>query len=219
MSAPPCDAAAGRPTLDRPRATVDEAGWAAFRAFKAGITGREGAVASELAQLDVGALHALALPDARGLTQIDHLVRGPGVVVVIETKSYAGIITGGLEEPAWTQNLAGGEERYRVPNAVRQNRRHCDAVERLLVGRPVPVRGLVVSAGTARFAGELASAVTGLEGLGEPLAPGPMAHSSAAALDAAWQVLVEAAARSAGLRDAHLEAVRARRSAAPRNVP
>ena len=196
-------------------AYVDAAGWAAFGAFKAGITGRkgEGLVARELGRLGMVALHDLVLPDAvGGLTQIDHVVRGSGVVVVIETKTYGGVIVGEVDGAAWTQHLAaaGGEARYGVPNAVRQNARHCAAVARLLgEAAGVPVRGVVVSAGTARFAGELAGAVIGLDGLGVALLAEAAGPADAATLDAAWRVLGAAAARSPALREAHLAAVKA----------
>ena len=197
-------------------AYVDAAGWAAFGAFKAGITGRkgEGLVARALARLGVAALHDLVLADGQGgLVQIDHVARGPGTVVVIETKTYSGVITGELHGAAWTQHLAagGGEARYRVPNAVRQNARHCAAVAQLLGEGSAPIRGVVVSAGTARFAGELAGAVIGVDGLGAALLAAAAGPADAATLDAAWRMLGAAAARSPALREAHLAAVRARR--------
>ena len=216
-SAPaPGDAGRDRDARGRRLAYVDAAGWAAFGAFKAGITGRkgEGLVARALERLGVAALHDLVLADGRGgLVQIDHVARGPGRVVVIETKTYSGVITGELDGAAWTQHLAGdaGEARYRVPNAVRQNARHCAAVTQLLGEGSVPIRGVVVSAGTARFAGELAGAVIGVDGLGATLLAAAAGPADAATLDAAWRMLGTAAARSPALREAHLAAVRARR--------
>lgn len=198
-------------------AHVDAAGWAAFGTFKAGITGRKGesAVARELRRLGVEALHDLVLPDGDGgLTQIDHVARGPGAVVVIETKTYAGVVEGELDGVAWTQLLTGGdgEWRYRVPNAMRQNGRHCREVAWLLgEAAGAPVRGLVVSAGTARFTGALAGAVTALTAAAPA---GADVAAIPAALDAAWRVLAQAAPMSAALCEAHAEAVRARRRAA-----
>jgi hypothetical protein len=130
---------------------VDERAWAAFGAFKAGITGHKGesAVALALAGLGYSALHDVLLADLFGLTQVDHLVRGPDCILVIETKRYGGQITGSLRGDVWMQHLAGGEVRYSFRNPIRQNHRHCRAVEAVLAELDVPVGGYVVSAGVS----------------------------------------------------------------------
>jgi Nuclease-related domain len=75
---------------------VDERAWAAFGAFKAGITGHKGESAVALAGLGYSALHDVLQADLFGLTQVDHLVRGPDRILVIETKRYGGHITRSL---------------------------------------------------------------------------------------------------------------------------
>jgi hypothetical protein len=85
-------------TRSRPKRTtfVGEATWQKFGEFKAGIIGRkgEGAVARVLSALADPVLHDVLLPDPLGVTQVDHLVCAPDAILVIETKTYGGYITG-----------------------------------------------------------------------------------------------------------------------------
>ena len=121
--------------------------------FRPALIGRGGerAVRLALARLGLPALHDVVLADALGHTQIDHLVRTTQGIVVIETKTFSGWITGTLYSAGWTQHLAGGRIRHRFQNPVRQNHRHCKAVEAAIIGLTVPVHGRIVSAGRARF--------------------------------------------------------------------
>ncbi len=139
---------------------------AAFRLLKAGIQGRKGetAVASLLAANGLEALHDVILPDETGLTQIDHLVLGADAVIVLETKNYAGRITGDPRAMEWWQLLRDGSVCTPFQNPLRQNFRHREAVRRLIeqAGLEVPVRSYVVSAGTAEFVPELEPLVVGL---------------------------------------------------------
>ena len=68
---------------------------APLRDLKATLIGRKGeaGVGAALARLRLLALHDVVLADDRGVTQIDHLVRAGDGIVVIETKTYAGVIT------------------------------------------------------------------------------------------------------------------------------
>jgi len=177
------------------------------------LKGRKGedAVVVALARLGLPALHDVILLDGRGLTQVDHLVRLPGGIAVLETKTYAGFITGGVHDKRWTQHLRGG--RFQFQNPLLQNHRHVEAA-RLAVGTGVPVRGLVVSAGTAQFCPELEQVVLKLEDVADRLAGMPGPACDPGRMDAAWRALAAAGARSPGLREAHLEQVRGRRMAA-----
>ncbi len=181
--------------------------------LKAELKGRKGenAVIVTLARLGLPALHDVILLDGRGLTQVDHLVRLPGGIAGLETKTYAGLVTGMVHGKQWTQHLRGG--RYPFQNPLLQNYRHVAAV-RLAVGAGVPVQGLVVSVGTARFCPELEQAVLKLESVAARLAGMPGPACGQARVDAAWHVLTAAGARSPGLREAHLEQVRGRSMAA-----
>lgn len=140
-----------------------------LRQLKAELKGRKGedAVIVTLARLGLPALHDVILLDGRGLTQVDHLVRLPGGIAVLETKTYAGLVTGGVHGKQWTQHLRGGH--YPFQNPLLQNYRHVAAVK-LAVGAGVPVQGFVVSAGAARFCPELEQVVLKLENVGAWLA-------------------------------------------------
>ncbi len=201
---------------DRVRRTtfVDEQTWATFSEFKAGITGRKGesAVNRELATLGHPALHDVILADLFGLTQVDHLVRTPDAILVIETKTYGGYITGTLDSSEWVQHLAGGEVRHAFQNPARQNHRHCRAVAAATAGHDVPIAGAIVSAGSATFCADLEGAVIPIGRLGELFRlSSPRAHD-AAALERAWRQLVAAVAATESRREEHHEAMRGRRN-------
>jgi Nuclease-related domain len=202
-------------TRGRTRRTtfVDERVWTAFGEFKAGITGRKGesAVALALAGLGYSALHDVLLADLFGLTQVDHLARGPDCILVIETKRYGGHITGSLRGDVWVQDLAGGEVRYSFRSPIRQNCRHCRAVEAVLAGLDVPVVGYAVSAGSATFCAELAAVVVPLARLAEMFHAAPPRAYTPAHLEIAWDRLATAAAAAQHRREEHGEAMCRRR--------
>jgi len=162
------------------------------RRVKAELKGRKGeaAVAEVLARAGLPALHDVVLRDGRGLTQVDHLVRLPGGIAVLETKAFAGMVTGGLRDRHWVQHLREGAVRTAFLNPLLQNHRHVRAV-RELAGAGVPVAGLVVSAGAGRFCGELEPAVVRLADLAGLLWALQTTTGSCAParLDAAWAQL------------------------------
>lgn len=140
----------------RRAAIRQEPRWAVFSEFKAGITGRKGesAVARELERLGVQALHDVILEDDRGLTQIDHLVRSPAGVLVLETKTLSGWISGTPLSRTWVQEIGSGESATvtTFQNPLWQNLRHVRAVEAVMTPFGVPVSGHVVSAAAAQLA-------------------------------------------------------------------
>jgi Nuclease-related domain len=186
---------------------VTDAEWGAFREVKAGITGQKGeaAVARQLALLGAPALHDVILADSRGLTQIDHLVLGLDAIIVIETKTFSGFITGSVHSNEWTQHLAQAATWTTFQNPVRQNHRHCLAALEIVGDLNVLVRGYVVSAGKARFGDALAGVVVPLDRLSEIFIPsdGPRADQSAMRL--AWERLVAAAQAGEARRAEHLD--------------
>lgn len=134
----------GRAPASKPRGGMSgDAALGHLRRVKAELKGRRGedAVIVALARLGLPALHDVVLPDARGLTQVDHLVRLPGVLLVLETKTYAGLVTGSVRDREWVQHLRGGMVRTTFQNPLLQNHRHVEAV-RWTVGAGVPVRGV-----------------------------------------------------------------------------
>jgi len=109
----------------------------------------------------------VVLADALGHTQINHLVRTTQEIVVIETKTFSGWITGTLYSAEWTQHLAGSRTRHRFRNPVRRSHRHCKAVEAAITGLTVPVHGRILSAGRARFCQALEAVPILLPALGQ----------------------------------------------------
>jgi len=148
-----------------------------------------------------------------GHTQIDHLVRTTQGIVVIETKTFSGWITGTLYSAEWAQHLAGGRIRHRFQNPVRQNHRHCKAVEAVIIGLTVPVHGRIVSAGRARFCKALEAVPIPVSALGQLVVDSPwMARIDCGEPDAAWTRLETLARRTPQLRRLHRAEVRARRT-------
>ncbi len=107
--------------------------------------GGEMTVRQALARRGLPALHDVVLADTLGHAQIDHLVRTAQGIVVIETKAFAGWITGTLYSMQWVQHLAGSRIRHGFQNPARQNHRHCKAVEVATSGLAVQVHSLVVA--------------------------------------------------------------------------
>ena len=179
-----------------------------LRRVKAEVKGRQGeaAVAGVLARAGFPALHDVIVRDAWGLTQVDHLVRLADGIAVLETKALGGTVIARVGDRRWVQELRGGRVRTAFGNPVMQNGRHVRAVRRV-AGSGVPVCGLVVSAGSARFCGELEGAVVGLDGLAAQLRAGSAVTCDVRRLDAAWRALTAAAAGSGTLRGAHLRQV------------
>jgi Nuclease-related domain len=191
---------------------VDEETWTKFGEFKAAITGRKGenSVRQLLSAPGVSALHDVLLPDPVGVTQLDHLVRALDSILVIETKAYGGYVTGTPDSAEWLQHLAAGEQRYVFQNPLRQNRRHCLAVEATLAGLDVPVAGVIVSAGSATFCDALQRSVVPLARLGEVFRPATQ-RCQLRQLDIAWQRLIRVAAAAESRREEHVDSVRQRR--------
>lgn len=110
----------------------------------------EKAVRSILSAQGYEHLHDLYLPSRGGVTQVDHVALVGDTFVVIETKNYEGAIYPQHGTIHWTQVLAGGKVKNRFQSPLQQNHGHVKAVQ-ALVGAGVPVEGLVVFAGGARF--------------------------------------------------------------------
>ncbi len=84
-----------------------------------------------------------------------------------------------------------------MPNAVTQNCAHVAAVERAIGDREVPVWGLVVSAGHARFAPALRAHVVPAAELTAVLRDGARGdHGERPKMQRAWAALSREAARS-----------------------
>jgi hypothetical protein len=205
---------ASAPTASKRRRTnlVTDEEWQAYRGVLAGITGQMGetAVARQIAFLRAPALHDVILSDSRGLTQVDHLVLGWDAILVLETKTYSGFITGKLDSREWSQHFGQGSTRTSFQNPIRQNHRHRMAAAEIIGNPSVPVRGYVVSAGKARFCDELVGVVVELPNLPSILMAGDRRQADQAALRAAWDCLRAAAQAGEARRAEHLAEIRAK---------
>src|SRR6516164_1953017 len=181
------------------------------RSRRIGAVG-EARVAAELKRIGLPALHNVILRGAGWSVELDHLVRVPSGIVVLETKTFGGTIEGQLDSRAWTQRTAGGVELGWVDNPMLQNEAHVSALEGFLGGLRVPICGYIVSAGRARLAPEIADAVVSVRHLWWVLSI-PFAEPSPRVLDAAWRRLEGEAAKSPGRRAAHEAYARQRRDA------
>ena len=197
----------------RRAAIRDQPHWTALSELKAGVSGRkgEGAVARELERLGVVALNDVILADDCGLTQIDHLVRSATGVLVLETKTLSGRISGTPLCRAWVQQIGSGESATvtTFQNPLWQNLRHVQAVEAVVAPFGVPVSGHVVSAGAAQLADELRPVVVPLGEIGRLVGVPEPGRTS---LEAAWRALVAAAESGEARRGEHAETLRRRRA-------
>jgi archaellin len=75
-------------------------------------------------------------------SQIDHIVVNKHGVFVIETKNYSGRIYGSEEQQEWTQVLAGGNEKNKFYNPIKQNATHIYNLRKII--KNVPVHSVVV---------------------------------------------------------------------------
>ena len=135
-------AAAGLEVLSPRRRSQAEAA----RSGAIGAAG-ESLVAIELRQAGFPALHGVILGGRGWSTEIDHMVKTAGSIVAIETKTLSGRVEGRQQSRQWVQRT-GGRERWFL-NPLRQNATHLEAMRQAIGTIDVPLRGLVVVAGTA----------------------------------------------------------------------
>ena len=158
----------------------------------------ESLVAMELLQAGLPALHGVILGGRGWSTEIDHIVRTAGAIVAIETKTLAGRVEGRPSSRQWVQRL-GGRDRWFL-NPMWQNATHLEAIRQVIGSIDVPLRGIVVVAGTATISDELAGCVLPVRELANVLR-GDMPIGSYQ-LDRAWSLLVRRAEQG-GDRQAH----------------
>jgi hypothetical protein len=144
--------------------------WSLRRAIPPSLRGRrgEGRVRRVLESGGFACAHDLLLPIGApgGWTQVDHVVALPGRLVSIETKTLSGHIYASERARNWTQFI--GRQKHRLQNPLHQNFKHLMAI-RNIVGNGVPVAGLVVLAGRAKFPKGLPGGCCDLAGLPEAL--------------------------------------------------
>lgn len=143
--------------------------------------------------------------EPRRWTQVEHVIRLPGSLVCIETKSQEGLIFGGARQSRWTQVL--GRNKYSFQNFLRQNFKHLKALTAAACG--VPTQSLVVFVGRARFTKGVPEGVCTLDKLVEHLQA--MARNGPAETTAAaWRQLLDARSTGSGDCADHLSDLKAR---------
>jgi hypothetical protein len=103
-----------------------------------------------------------------------------------------------------------GRRRHSFQNPLRQNHAHIKAVEALCL--PVPVSGLVVFSGSARFPQGISPGVCRLCDLGEELAP-LRQDTVPPPYRAAWERVLERARTDRHAKQEHLQVLRVRHGA------
>ena len=85
-------------------------------------------------------------------TQIDLAVPTPQGIIVFEVKDYSGWIFGNGNSKYWMQILAYGQEKHQFYNPIWQNRKHINALRKLLPNNQgVPFFNIVVFYGDNKF--------------------------------------------------------------------
>ena len=179
------------------------------RAAALGALG-EALVAGALRDMGWPVLRNVVLRERGRSAEIDVIAWAPGALVVLEVKTWSGFIQGAAQAASWTRH-GRGDEAVAMPNAVTQNRAHVAAVERAIDDREVPVWGLVVSAGHARFAPALRAHVVPAAELAGVLRNGARGdHGERWRIERAWASLGREAARSPNRLAAHISRLQAR---------
>ncbi len=168
----------------------------------------EALVAAEIEALGWPCLRNVVLDLGNWMVEVDHLVRAPDGIVMIETKTYSGFVSGAENEIVWMQRLRDGRT-ISIPNPARQNLVHVRAVVQLIAAPTVSVRGLVVSAGNARFADAIKHIPVPVRGLrGVLQSQTAIAIFGQGTIDTAWRRLSTEASHSEARRMAHQRYVR-----------
>lgn len=152
------------------------------------------------------------LEDERGLTQIDHIAKMPWGLVVIETKTYGGFISGTRDYQVWKQSfrLVGSNKYYLFQNPVCQNFRHLAAV-RHVTGLKDHVFSLVVFAGSAHTSRRVHNQIVRINHLKTAMRQRPTTdYLLDWKRDAAWDALKRHAHANRGRAAEHLEQLKRR---------
>lgn len=85
-------------------------------------------------------------------TQIDLAVPTPQGIIVFEVKDYSGWIFGNGNSKYWMQILAYGQEKHQFYNPIWQNRKHINAIRKLMPNNQgIPFFNIVVFYGDNEF--------------------------------------------------------------------
>jgi hypothetical protein len=179
------------------------------RASALGTLG-EALVAGAIRDMGWPVLRNVVLREHGGSSEIDLIARSPAGLVVLEVKTWSGFIEGSARAESWTR-YGRANEALPVPNAVAQNLVHVGAVERAIGDREIPVLGIVVSAGHARFATALRPHIVPVSEIAEVLRSiGQRSFRQTLRMDRVWEYLRREAERSPERQAAHIARIRAR---------
>ncbi len=95
------------------------------------------------------AFHNVTLQTLDGTTQIDHVFVSRYGVFVVETKNYKGWIFGDPDKPKWTQTIY--RSKFAFQNPLRQNYKHCKAIQALLDIPENTIHSVIVFVGDSTF--------------------------------------------------------------------
>ncbi|PPQ34177.1 nuclease-related domain-containing protein [Rhodopila globiformis] len=172
----------------------------------------EGLVTAELETGGWPMLRNVILSVDGRTAEIDHAIRVPDGIILLEVKTFSGFITGTENDLYWMQHVQG--RTYRFLNPVRQNMRHVRALTTFIDDPTINIRGLVVSAGRARFCPELTNVAVPLALLRRVMDTEASQTEIAPSLQKAWTRLEAEALLSPSRRDDHIRFARTCREAA-----
>lgn len=104
------------------------------------------------------AFHNVTLQTLDGTTQIDHVFVSRFGVFVVETKNYKGWIFGSEKQAKWTQKIYRHTNSFQNP--LRQNYKHCKAIEALLDIPENSIHSVIVFVGDSTFKTQMPDNVT-----------------------------------------------------------
>lgn len=93
--------------------------------------------------------HNVTLQTLDGTTQIDHVFVSRYGVFVVETKNYKGWIFGTEKQAKWTQKIYRHTNSFQNP--LRQNYKHCKAIQALLDIPEESIHSVIAFVGDATF--------------------------------------------------------------------
>lgn len=123
-----------------------------------------------------------------GLTRVNHAVLLAGGIVCIQTKHYNGIVSGGEDEPQWTN--VDGVHRRKFLNPLIQNAGRTRALQKIVPD--APVASLVVFTGSVQFRSPLNDNVIHLRDLPAWIAKQAFPPSDVDDWNAAWSSICDA---------------------------
>jgi hypothetical protein len=190
-------------------------GSADLRARAIGALG-EGLVTAELEAIGYPFLRNLILDFGNRTVEIDHIIKVPDGLIVLEVKTFSGFVIGSERDLHWTQMLQG--QRNKVLNPIVQNLAHVKALAQFLADPSLSIRGFVVSAGRARFCDEVAHIPVPLNRLRDTVAQEVRTATEKAGVERAWQRLTFEQSLTTDRLDSHVRYASNRKRAASSRV-